>query len=69
MRAACRAFEGVKNRSNRSPLAACLPACANDDELAAAAIARAKCSATMMRISISSEIGSMGLVERETPPF
>ena len=63
--AACRAFfEGVKGKVESVAISCVFAGVRNDDELAAAAIAR-EVLGDDVRISISSEIGSMGLVERE----
>ncbi|RNL20749.1 hydantoinase subunit beta [Slackia faecicanis] len=63
--AACRAFfEGVKGKVGAVAISCVFSGVRNDDELAAAQIAR-EVLGEDVHVSISSEIGSMGLVERE----
>lgn len=63
--AACRAFfEGVKGKVGAVAISCVFSGVRNDDELAAAEIAR-EVLGEDVHVSISSEIGSMGLVERE----
>lgn len=63
--AACRAFfEGVKGKVDAVAISCVFATVRNEDELAAAAIAR-EVLGEDVHVSISSEIGSMGLVERE----
>lgn len=63
--AACRAFfEGVKGKVGAVAISCVFSGVRNDDELAAAKIAR-EVLGDDVHVSISSEIGSMGLVERE----
>ena len=63
--AACRAFfEGVKGRVEAVAVSSVFSTVRNDDELRAATIAR-EVLGEDVHVSISSEIGSMGLIERE----
>lgn len=63
--AACRAFfEGVRGKVESVAISCVFSTVRNDDELAAAAIAR-EVLGEGVHVSISSEIGSMGLIERE----
>lgn len=63
--AACRSFfEGVKGKVGAVAISCVFSSVRNDDELAAAKIAR-EVLGEDVHVSISSEIGSMGLVERE----
>ncbi len=63
--AACRIFfEGVKGRVEAVAITCVFSMVRNDDELHAAEIAR-EILGSDIHISISSEIGSMGLIERE----
>lgn len=63
--AACRAFfEGVKGKVGAVAISCVFSGVRDDDELAAAQIAR-EVLGEDIHVSISSEIGSMGLVERE----
>ncbi|MEG0376088.1 MAG: hydantoinase/oxoprolinase N-terminal domain-containing protein, partial [Raoultibacter sp.] len=63
--AACRAFfEGVKGKVEAIAITCVFSTVRNDDELKAARIA-AEILGEDVHISISSEIGSMGLIERE----
>ena len=63
--AACRAFfEGVRGRVEAVAVSCVFSPVRNDDELRAAEIAR-EVLGEGVHVSISSEIGSMGLVERE----
>lgn len=63
--AACRAFfEGVKGKVGAVAVSCVFSTVRNDDELAAAEIAR-EILGDDVHVSISSEIGSMGLIERE----
>lgn len=63
--AACRAFfEGMKGKVGAVAISCVFSGVRNDDELAAAQIAR-EVLGEDVHVSISSEIGSMGLVERE----
>ena len=63
--AACRAFfEGVRGRVEAVAVSSVFSTVRNDDELRAAEIAR-EVLGEDVHVSISSEIGSMGLIERE----
>ena len=63
--AACRAFfEGVRGRVEAVAVSCVFSPVRNDDELRAAEIAR-EVLGEGVHVSISSEIGSMGLIERE----
>lgn len=63
--AACRAFfEGVKGKVESVAISCVFSTVRNDDELRAAEIAR-EVLGEGVHVSISSEIGSMGLIERE----
>lgn len=63
--AACRAFfEGVKGRVEAVAISCVFSTVRNDDELRAAKIAT-EVLGSEVHVSISSEIGSMGLIERE----
>ena len=63
--AACRAFfEGVRGRAQAVAISCVFSTVRNDDELRAAEIAREVLGAGVP-VSLSSEIGSMGLIERE----
>lgn len=62
---ACRAFfEGVRGRAQAVAISCVFSTVRNDDELRAAEIAREVLGAGVP-VSLSSEIGSMGLIERE----
>ena len=63
--AACRSFfEGVKGKVESVAISCVFSTVRNDDELRAAEIAR-EVLGQDVHVSISSEIGSMGLIERE----
>ena len=63
--AGCRAFfEGVRGRAQAVAISCVFSTVRNDDELRAAEIAREVLGAGVP-VSLSSEIGSMGLIERE----